>query len=483
MFDANDLLECPPEMLGMLKNLAAGCIPPHEVVNKFVSESSPDAATRNLATAALVIALAQVAGPAAIRRPPGCLLVHAGGLGSDPLDCVTGKLTGISNAAPTVPPNERVRLKNWMVKQAMEVIAMSKTGNLACDFLYLRATEFKQARCEAFGGDRAGLYASRCDVQIGWVADGSNHVVLRLDRDEDRLKFREDVVKGDPLLLNPYGLGDSMVMAPKVLSVAGSVTADLWDAPLVEGIVDRALPILFLPHYANAFLKTAGELAMQKVAIDLENAMHRGLIHSPVVVPGPLPSLPWFTACHARLRQRLLHFPERYDFYIQGTLRDLIDWCRRLSHWLLKPDSAANERNVLYSNLARATFYAVFHGVEGLGWHGYGFAHAPECSREEFMKLLNAVRKAGTLSRRDVLLKLQWLRAEKRDRMLEHLAAEGLITLTDSQVEAVPLAEYIKAIPTRSGIQPPALAATTTVEPKPAAKVAAKKQARAKKKP
>ena len=476
MSDANDLLECPPEILAMLKSLEAGCVPPHEVVNKFIRGSSQDAATRNLATAALVIALAQVAGPAAIRRPPGCLLVHAGGLGSDPLDSVTSKLTGISNAAPTVPPDEQVRLKGWMFALAKAVIAMRQTGRLTTEFLNLRATEFKQARCQAFGGDRAGLYASRCGEQFGWVADGSNHVILRLDRDEDRLKFREDVVKGDPLLLNPYGLGDSMIMAPKVLSVAGSLPADRWDVPLVEGIIERALPILFLPHCAKGFLKTAGELAMQKVAIDLEDAMHRGLIHAPPVTPGRLPSLPWFTACHARLRQRLLHFPERYDFYIQGTLRDLIDWCRRLSHWLLKPDSAANERNVLYSNLARATFFAVCHGVDALGWHGYGFPIAPECSREELMKLLAAVRKAGTLTRHDVLLKLQWLRAEKRDLMLEHLAAEGLLTLTDSQVEAVPLAEYIKAIPTRSGIQPPTLAATTTVEPKPAATKARTKQ-------
>jgi hypothetical protein len=233
---------------------------------------------------------------------------------------------------------------------------------------------------------------------------------------------------------------------------------------------------LFVPHCAKGFPKTAGELAMQKAAIDLESAMHRGLIHAPPVTPGRLPSLPWFTACHARLRQRLLHFPERYDFYIQGTLRDLMDWCRRLSHWLLKPDSAANERNVLYSNLARATFYAVFHGVEGLGWHGYGFATAPGCSRREFIKLLEAVRKAGTLTRRDVLLKLQWLRAEKRDRMLEHLAAEGLVALNDSQVAAVPLAEYLRTLPVRSGIQPPTLAATTTVEPKPAATKARTKQ-------
>jgi hypothetical protein len=476
MFDADAPLECPPEMLGMLKNLAAGCIPPHQVVNKFVRENSQDAATRNLATAALVITLAQVAGPAAIRRPPGCLLVNAGGLGSDPLDSVMGKLTGISNAAPTVPPDEQVRLKGWMLKLAKEVITMRKTGRLTTEYLYPRAAEFKQARCEAFGGDRAGLYASRRDEQFGWVADGSNHVILRLESDEDRSKFREDVMKGDPPLLNPYGLGDSMIMAPKVLSVAGSVTADLWDAPLVEGIVERALPILFVPHCAKGFPKTAGELAMQKAAIDLESAMHRGLIHAPPVTPGRLPSLPWFTACHARLRQRLLHFPERYDFYIQGTLRDLMDWCRRLSHWLLKPDSAANERNVLYSNLARATFYAVFHGVEGLGWHGYGFATAPGCSRREFIKLLEAVRKAGTLTRRDVLLKLQWLRAEKRDRMLEHLAAEGLVALNDSQVAAVPLAEYLRTLPVRSGIQPPTLAATTTVEPKPAATKARTKQ-------
>jgi len=393
-----------------------------------------------------------------------------------------GKLTGISNAAPTVPPDERTRLKIWMLKLAKEVIAMSQAGRLTVEFLGPRAAEFKQARCQAFGGDRAGLYASRRDEQFGWVADGSNHVILRLDRDEDRSKFREDVMKGDPLFLNPYGLGDSMIMAPKVLSVAGSVPADLWDVPLVEGIIERALPILFVPHCAKGFLKTAGELAMEKVAIDLENAVHRGLIHSPVVVPGPLPSLPWFAACYARLRQRLLHFPERYDFYIQGTLRNLMDWCRRLSHWLLQADTAVDERNTLYSNLARATFFAVFHGVEALGWHGYGFAPAPECSREESIKLLDAVRKAGRLTRRNVLLKLQWLNAAKRDLMLDHLAAEGLVTLTDSQVAAVPLAEFLKAIPARSGIQPPALAATVTVEPKPAAKVAAKKQARAKKK-
>lgn len=459
MSDRRNPFECSPEILRHLKDHASPCASPHVVINQLIRDSTDDPATRCMTVAALVATLSQLAGPAAIERPPGCLLVNAGQADTDPINDVMRLLTGISNPPPTASPGERQQPRDWMFRLALDVTNVGKAGRLTREFLGPRMAEFRNARCQAFGADRFGFYADRHDEQLGWVADISNHVALRLDREIDLAKFRADVRDHSPCLTEPVGIGETMRLESKVLSVAGTLHAVEFDEPLVTGIVDAALPVVFLPHCAAAFLHTPPPLALQKLSIDLEHFSIVGDSFAPSAAPSRLPTGPWFVIWLARLRQRLLHFPEGYDFFIRQTIRDLRGWCRQLSRWATKAGPFGDERKELSRNLTAMTLYGVSTGVEALGWHGYGFDAG--CDRRGLLRLLSIVRKDKVIERRELQRRLQSITAGTRDDLLVRLASEGLVNLNGRLVEAVPLADYIRTIPTRSGVSPPKLATCT----------------------
>ena len=174
--------------------------------------------------------------------------------------------------------------------------------------------------------------------------------------------------------------------------------------------------------------------------------------------PCPIPQDAWIQQCNDRLRQRLPYFPCEYDFFIQRTLRELVSWVTCLVGMLAGRDLGRKEQAVaLCWDLVALTFHGVCLGVEWLGFYGYGFRN--ECRRLEVVKLLAAVRGAdgATISRRELQRDLQWLKADMRDAMLERLAHEGLVTLSDKYVSAVSAADYLRTIPARSGIPAPTL--------------------------
>ena len=215
-------------------------------------------------------------------------------------------------------------------------------------------------------------------------------------------------------------------------------------------------PVLFLPHAAAQPLKTPDLMFLNLIALELNPQNRTGSYRS--ATPRPIPPEAWFQQCNDRLRQRLPYFPCEYDFFIQRTLRELVPWLNCLVTVLAGRDLGRQALAVaLCWDLLALTFHGVCLGVEWLGFYGYGF-HAG-CSRQEVVKLLAAVRgaDAATISRRDLQRKLQWLQADMRDAMLERLAHEGLVTLSDKSVSAVSAADYLRTIPARSGIPAPAL--------------------------
>lgn len=101
-------------------------------------------------------------------------------------------------------------------------------------------------------------------------------------------------------------------------------------------------------------------------------------------------------------------------------------------------------------------------GVEALVWHGHGFD--PDCPREAAVKVLEHIRGKGETSRRDLQRKFVSFTAEGRDGVLESLAAEGLLELDARQVRAVPLAGFIRSLPSRPGLSEPELLCPALVE-------------------
>jgi hypothetical protein len=454
----SDLLDQMPRrnaLHPMFARFAGVELQPHEVITRLMYRCTQDDLTRSVAVSALVLALAQVAGPAAIKRPPGYLLIDAVRSGDDPIDGVMKNLTGMSDVTPTGAPEDFERNRRWMIKLTNDVMVADQRTAANHEFLAPRIAEFKRCRGESFGGDRAGLYAKCHDPQLGWISDASNHLIVRLDRDEDLVLFRSDLRQANPRLMKPSGYGETLVSAPKVLSVVGSMQAAHWDEPLVAGIMDKPLPLLFLPHCADAPLATPSEFVMRKLSINLENEGRIGSLRAPGLISDSLPAIPWFSTSLARLRQRLVHIPDGYGFFIQRTLRDLTAWCRTLAIWATRKESDPGCTERLFQDLSSLTLHGVLSGVEALGWHGYGYDAG--CSREMVVKLLALIRDEGTISRRELLRRLQAIDAEKRDSILGHLETEGLVTLTERWVAAVPAADYFRGIPARTGVKAPTL--------------------------
>ena len=420
---------------------------------RFIHGCSSDDVTSSMAIAATVMTLAQVAGPEMIQRPPGYLLVNAGAAACDPIDQVMKQLTGLGNPKPKGDAESFKRNRSMMGLRINDVIqAILEGRNITKVFMDSRSLDFIENRRLAFGGDRAGYYAARYDKVFGWVADRTNHVILRLDRAEDHARFREDLRNNLEKLITPSGYGDTLLLQPKALSIAGAARAEQWDESLVSGIVERGLPVLFLPHTAGKPLDSADAQCLNMIAVGLqaEIAAHR---HDPVVAAGSVFDDAWLTCRLDRLRQRLIHFPATYDYFVQRTIRELDEWCNRLASIVAMDGTEETLAMALWRDLFAKAFHGICLGIESLGWHGYGFH--PGCSRQEALNLLALVRKNGAIERRELLRKFQWLNAESRNAILERLEAEGLVTLTGKEVSAVPFADYLSAIPARTGITAP----------------------------
>ena len=426
---------------------------PLEDLAKLATDSSRDEITPSMTAAATVLSLAQTGGPSMLAHPPGYLLVNAGSLASDPIDSVVKQLTGLSGPQPTGDGASFARNRNWMIHQINEVVRMRRERKLTEEFLAPRVAEFRQSRALAFGGDRVGYYARRRDTELGWVSDATNHLTLRLDSDDDRAAFGEHVRTGAPWITHPAGYGDSLQEERKRLSVAGSLPVGQLDDGIVSGVIKHTLSILFLPHATTAPLKVPDLTSLRMLAVGLETEAGQ-FRHRPAAIRR-LPDSNWWQAWSMRLRLRLLWFPEDYDFFVRRTIKELDGWCGRLASIVamggpLTPQPIA----ALYEDLHALTFHGLCLGIEWLGWHGYGFYGGGR--QNEVARLLAAVRSAeGPVSRRDIQRKLQWLSADKRDAMLEILQDEGLVNLSDKQVTAVPAADYLQGIHTRTGLKPP----------------------------
>lgn len=204
-----------------------------------------------------------------------------------------------------------------------------------------------------------------------------------------------------------------------------------------------------LPHTASEPLITPGHLALEWIGFALAGEAATSQA-TPVDANQRLDpiTLPWFKERISRLRERLLHFPSDYEFFVMRTVGELLPCCRRLVGITARRGTPDGEQLDLTFDLFTTTLHGVALGVHVLGWHGYGF-DSPG-GREPILRVLRAVRERGSISNRDLMRNQQWLTAESRDAILAVLAAEGLVMTTDNEITALPFADYLHRITHRS---------------------------------
>ena len=434
---------------------------PFSDLGNFIHGCAEDSVTRAISTTALVLALAQAAGPNMLRQPPGFLLINANSEASDPIDEVMKTLTGMESPRSR-PEAESFERSLRTMEAALKVNASSPRPIQPQSILHPGMGEYasrplpdpyQEALRKAFGSGRVRHYADAHHDRFGWAgSEGSNHLILRLDRDDDRLRLRQDLRQRAQILVHPEGYGSSMRSETKTLSIAGSLQVAEWDMHGTVGIIERAIPVLFLPHTANMPLVTPEELRWLSIGLASEAGKE-----------GSEPLGAWLRlgvlkgeGIHKgidRLRQRLGHFPADYEFFVMNTVRELLNWCAELVNAMAMNHESLEEQRALLMDLYAMVLQGICLGVEALGWHGYGFDS--NCERAQTYKVLAAIRDRGSIGKRDLLRQLQWLKAERRDAILAAFEGEGIVRLTDQEVTTVPFADYWRKVCQRVGTDLP----------------------------
>jgi hypothetical protein len=427
---------------------------------RFIHGSAADEQTRTMALAVFVLSLWQLAGRAMTPRVPSILLVNGESTEPDPLDTFATRHTGMGSGEPEAKGYGTFLGGNAeLALLRMSRLVKEREGLKGGAELVARNTgelwkQWGHAKPMRFGSGRAGQYARMRDPNLHWVTDGTDDVILRLDRPEDLEQFRQDVLNHPERLTHPLGYGSNLTLIPKTLAVAGSLSPEQWDDRLVSGIIALGLPVVFLPHVARETIVEPERFALDLISIGFSDVWPRLIGRQ--IVPDPwLPPSQALSTYEGILRRRLGHFPGAYEFSVLTTIRELGYVCERIAGFVSMDGSPIEETGMLCWNLLEVTTRAITMGIVSLGYHGRGFDAG--CPREVVVRLLTHLRAATPTTFRDLQRKVPEFDAKSRDGILEVLVTEGLVALDGNHVAAVSLADFIRGLPARHGLSAPEL--------------------------
>ena len=309
------------------------------------------------------------------------------------------------------------------------------------------------AKRNCFGHGRSGQYARMWDTELGLMTDDDGSIILRVERDLDHARLREDITKYPDNLLRPLGRDNRAGITIKAAAVSGSLTPAQWDATIVTSVLREGLPILFLPHVTQKPLKTPERWFV--TMMEFEKYCH-GLptdIHRIRPIRGKLDD--WGKSIENRVRSRLKSLPAAYEFFVLQVLRELPAVCVEIARFMAVRDSTVEEVAALIHDLRSHAAHGIALGLESLAFHCCGIEG---CDKATARSLLAFVREKGSVSRRDIQRKLQKLDAESLGVVLTKLVAEGLVTLEGERtVHAVTLEAFLRSLPSRTGYSAPEL--------------------------
>lgn len=425
------------------------CAHPAEAVARFLHEGCTDDAGRTMAIAALTLSLWQTTHGPITASVPSVLLVHANdGTCGDPLDAFAGEFVFHDVRAQERRLSEQEETGGRTLACPGEPVASMRSALFYAELARSRGiTSYEENACSSFnsyrstyhGSGPAYRYGRAWSEDYGWLSGADTRMVLRLEQPDDRKLLREDLLGASTKLLNPQGLDHNLHRVSKQLALSGSLPGSEWDRPLVEALMREGAPVLFLPHTATVPLEIPYSPDLRLACMNVANAGWRRQVTPEQLLPDD-PKVQHF---HGALMRRLVHTPMDYAFNVQRLLRELPHVCIRLALVICERGGGADAVTFIGQDLFRSTLRAVVIGVASLAYHGWGFdAGVP---RERIQQLLEHLRTNGPQTRRDLQRKFPlWLKAGKRDALLNRLSDVGLVFCPDTLVSAVPLPEFIE---------------------------------------
>lgn len=249
---------------------------------------------------------------------------------------------------------------------------------------------FHAARVTAFGRARCQRYRKGWHPEYGLLTERDNHIILRLNDNEDRNGFCEDVLKDPMKLIDPTGVGPQLSEVPKGLCLSGSLTLDHWQEKLALGTLSLGLPLFPLVHPANATFEPKHRHALTYFTHRWRNAPL-----SPVPTRLRLPFLDGVREEHNALRKRLAGLPRPAEFPVLQVLHQLKGVCDYIVHLACEPTTPLKEAVALFQDLYLNTLRAFVIGFASPSFFLSKLPLDPQCEpmRKKVVKLLQQLRR------------------------------------------------------------------------------------------
>lgn len=425
------------------------------VMARLVHGSSPDPNERTIVVTSLVTSLCQLCGRGMMRRMPSTLIVNAHDLHQEPIDILAGLLIPPASE----PVSGLCRHPGFLggsAKDAPSAMAQAimMKGRLGAVTPISAATHqgwsdrFFTAQSAGFGSGPGRPYAKAWHETFELMTDRGNELILRIASPEDRMRFREDVVEGARRLRKPVGYGSNLTLVSKHIGISGSLTSREWDAPFASALIDLGLPLLMLPSLA-----TSGPWTQDAILKFIAGSMPQAFTE-PVEEPANFLQTPWFDHYGEALRKRLRHLPGTYEYSMQKLARQLYPACVRIADWCGSFSNAdTKDIEALAKDLCGHSLRGLVLGVAGLSWHGLGIDTV--FGREEFLRVLDYLRRHGPMTKSDLLRRGHVNDRKTRDKLVECFEAEGLARVDGKMVEATTYLEFVEALYSRKELPKP----------------------------
>lgn len=435
--------------------------PFNEVLNDYMQNCSPDPAARIAAVTGIVLSFWQLKGYKLSDRVPSFLFVTPGS-GPCPADELAGALVYDAwQEEPKIPDEGRYmnqdpsKAPDMMAKALKAHVKYAKEGNK--NLASMCAEVFFDARKARWGDPRTRLFSSAWQEPFGFMTRKDNYVVLRLADMDDSDAFYDVLTNGTmrERLHDPMGTGTGLTLTWKSIALNGRLSQEQWSLDVADLIAEHPRLCLTIPCPDDIALEDKHHQII-KIYSSVWNSLPVARINTPTRMPG----IDWETAARAEIHQRLSHLPMDYSFYLQETLRNLLEVCGRIASFAIR--FSCLEDKTYTSHLIRLTQDLYAHSLLGLtasvmalSWHCIGFGTG--CSRELATKVLDYLRKAGEATPRELLRGTPLKNAGERDSLIRVLAAEGLVETGQNLIKAVNYSSFVESIYKRQAITLPPL--------------------------